>query len=112
MALEALAWRSGREWCAWHLAPEGTDETLCGLHAIKSGPWTISREPFGSFAMDPTSCRSCLEQWLRNRGKELHRDRKPTILGKPRCEVEDHRPEDAGDGTLFCPTCKLPVEYA
>lgn len=69
--LEALAWRSGRGWCAWHLAPEGTDTTLCGLTAVKSGPWTISREPFGSFAMDPTSCLNCLEAWLRNRGKEL-----------------------------------------
>lgn len=47
---------------------------------------------------------------LSNRARrELTR---PGLLGKPRCENESHRPEDAGDGTLFCPTCKLPVEYA
>lgn len=73
-ALETLSWKAGRSFAKRHLAPEGSGETLCGLYAVESGPWSLTREPFDAFPRDPTSCRACLEVWLRNRGKELRRE--------------------------------------
>lgn len=72
--LESLSWKSGRSFGLRHLVPVGEHRTLCGEVAQSRGPWGITREEFGSYANDPTSCRSCLEVWLRTRGKELHRE--------------------------------------
>ena len=106
--LESLSWKQDRSFGKRHLAPAGDHKTLCGAIAVSRGPWGITREEFGAYANDPTSCRSCLEVWLRNRSKELHR--KPVLLGKPRCECSDPKDVTQEGPWTYCNECHSVVE--
>lgn len=102
--LESLSWKEGGpNFGKRHLAPEGTDETICGLIAPPPDrrQWNKTREDFAAFANDPTSCLNCLEAWLRNRGRELH--------GTCHCR-DPHDVTREDDGTVRCNECHATVE--